>query len=118
MYNYRKKLITPLIVPAFNLVAYNARDLGYSYIWLDEKHSTRIENVNHPKPEPVAITQMFHCGGTCGYAGGCNNMSPMIPAIDRIKYTGLPARAAVRLWRQKPTTVEAAPDMTFYIILE
>jgi hypothetical protein len=118
MFEFKDKLKEPTIVPAFNLVAYNARDFGYNWIWLDEKNSTHIENVNHPAKEPVRITHMFHCGGTCGFAGGCNNMSPMIPAIDRIKYTGLPAKAAIRLWKEKPSSVDQAPDFTFYVILE
>jgi hypothetical protein len=118
MYDFRDKLIAQTIVPAFNLVGYNARDFGYDWIWLDEKNSSHIENVNHPPKEAVRITHMFHCGGTCGYPGGCNNMSPIIPAIDRIKYTGLPARAAIRLWRQKPASVEQAADFSFYILLE
>jgi hypothetical protein len=118
MFLFKDKLTTQKIVPGFNLVAYNARDFGYNWIWLDEENSTNIENVNHPPKEPVRITQMFHCGGTCGFAGGCNNMSPMIPAIDRIKYSKLPAKAAVRLWKERPSNVDQAPDVSFYIILE
>jgi hypothetical protein len=118
MFVFKDKLTTQTIVPAFNLACYNARDFGYNWIWLDEENSSNIENVNHPPKEPVRIIQMFHCGGTCGFAGGCNNMSPMIPAIDRIKYSRLPAKAAVRLWKEKPSSVDQAPDVSFYVILE
>ena len=118
MFEFKDKLKLQTIVPGFTLVAYNARDFGYNYIWMDEKHSTNIVNVNRPPEEAVRITQMFHCGGTCGFAGGCNNMSPRMTAIDCIKYTNLPARAVVRLWKQKPANVNRAPDFTFYVVLE
>ncbi len=117
LFQLRMKLIDPVIYPAFNLVAYNARDLGFHYIWLAEDKSINIENMENPKPEPVEIRQMIHCGGTCGYNGGCNNMSPEILAIDRIKYTKLPARAYVKLWQEKPKSVNDEADMVFMIDL-
>ena len=118
MNDFRDKLLEQTIVPAFNIAAYNARDFGYNYIWLDEKGSQNIVNVNHPAPEAAQIVQMIHCGGTCGYAGGCNNMSPHMKAIDCVKYTNLPARAKVLLWKQRPASVTQPPDLTFYISLE
>ncbi len=118
LYIYRDKLKEPSIIPAFNLVAYNARDFGYDYIWLDEKTSTNIINSNHPAREPIKILQMIHCGGTCGFPGGCNNMSPSMPAIDRVKYTKLPAKATIRLWKNKPSSVDNVADFLFELNLE
>lgn len=118
MNDFREKLTEQTIVPAFNIAAYNARDFGYNFIWVDEKNSQNIVNVNKPEPQAAQIVQMIHCGGTCGYAGGCNNMSPHMKAIDCIKYTNLPAKAKVLLWKQKPDNISQAPDFTFFITLE
>jgi hypothetical protein len=118
MNDFREKLLEQSIVPAFNIAAYNARDFGYNYIWLDEKSSQNIVNVNHPAPEAAQIVQMIHCGGTCGYVGNCNNMSPHMKSIDCIKYTSLPARAKVLLWKEKPGSITQTPDFIFYITLE
>ncbi len=111
------KMKEQVVVPGFSLVAYNARDFGFNYIWLEEKESNNIENTAHPT-EPTQITQMIHCGGTCHYPGGCNNMSPSIPSIDRIKYNGLPAKAVIKLWREKPSKADQPADMNFTIELE
>lgn len=99
----------------FSLVAYNARDMGFNYIWLDTKQSIRVQNDN-ATDRAVAIKQFIHCGGTCGYPGNCNNMSPFIAEIDRCRFLGLPARAVVNLWREEPTSVGQAPD--FMVIID
>lgn len=98
----------------FSLVAYNARDFGFNYIWLNERASTRVTNDNSTN-EAVQIVQFIHCGGSCGYPGNCNNMSPYMASIDRCRFTGLPARAAVYLWRDEPSSVAQKPDMVVYI---
>jgi len=118
LYRFRTKLVKPLIYPAFSLVAYNARDFGFNYIWLAPEKSINVENYAKPAAEAVRINQMLHCGGTCGYPGGCNNMSPRNIAIDRIKYSKLPARAYVKLWRAKPAKVTDDADMIFLIDLK
>lgn len=99
---------------SFSLVAYNARDMGYKYIYLDAKKSKAVENDNHPK-DAAFIRQFIHCGGTCGYPGDCNNMSPYIAEIDRCRLNKLPARAVVYLWKERPDNVEAKPDFTYII---
>lgn len=98
----------------FSLVAYNARDMGYSFIYLDTKRSKDVENDNHPH-DATFIQQFIHCGGTCGYPGGCNNMSPFIAEIDRCRLNKLPASAVVYLWKERPASVESKPDFTYYI---
>ncbi len=98
----------------FSLVAYNARDMGFEYIYLDEGRSRNIQNDNHPRA-PVQISQMFHCGGTCGYPGGCNNMSPFMAEIDRCRFIDLPAQAHVCLWKERPASVADSPDFVFFL---
>lgn len=118
--NFQKNLLAhpalkmPMMIQNFSLVAYNARDFGYNYIYLDESKSINVRNDN-PTQNAVCIRQMIHCGGTCGYPGGCNNMSPFTPEIDRCRFMSLPARAYILLWRQAPAAVTAPPDMTFLL---
>ncbi len=105
----------PNIMPnQFSLVAYNARDFGYGYIWLNEARSINVSNDNR-FTEPTTIRQMLHCGGTCGYEGGCNNMSPFMKEIDRCRINKLPARACVYLWRDEPQNVAKRPDFIFLL---
>lgn len=99
---------------AFSLVAYNAKDFGFNYIWLDPHRSVNVKNDNRTN-SAVAIRQFIHCGGTCGYPGNCNNMSPFIKEIDRIHFTQLPARAVVALWKEEPVGVSSKPDMYFLL---
>ncbi|MBU1853273.1 MAG: hypothetical protein KJ957_04450 [Candidatus Omnitrophica bacterium] len=59
---------------------------------------------------------MIHCGGSCGYPGGCNNVSP--EALDfRVKVNELPANIHVKLWRNEPENVNQKPDMLFMLDL-
>jgi len=63
------------------------------------------------------IKQMIHCGNSCQYAGGCNNMSPAQPDIDEFDCSQLPARANIRLWKGAPLTKDSKPDLTVFIDL-
>jgi hypothetical protein len=105
------------VAARFALVAYNARDFGFNWLWVSPSASKNIKNVRKPK-SATKIDQMIHCGNSCGYPGGCNNMSPSIPDIDEIEFTDLPASAVILLWKSKPATVEQQPDMTFVINLQ
>jgi hypothetical protein len=98
----------------FGLVAYNARDFGFQYIYADIAKSINIVNTNGCN-SPVLIKQFIHCGNSANYPGGCNNMSPAMPEIDRFAITTLPARACVYLWKNQPVSIADKPDFTFYI---
>src|SRR5579883_2214248 len=87
-----KMLRGPAYIKRFSLVAYNARDFGYKFIYFNQAKSINVVNDN-PTSEAVSIRQFIHCGGTCGCPGTCcNNMSPFIEEIDRLRLTKLPAR--------------------------
>jgi hypothetical protein len=101
----------------FALVGYNARDFGYHWLWVDPELSSNIQCVMEPK-SATEIRQFIHCGGSCGYPGGCNNMSPGIAELDRMRYTALPAMAYIQLWKNKPSNVQDPPDLTFILRLE
>lgn len=97
----------------FSFIAYNARDFGYHWAYLSPHQSPNIHSWR--AWEPVQITQMLHCGGSCGYPGGCNNMSPQIPTLDYNSLTGLPAHATILLWKEEPDKISQPPDMTFVV---
>ncbi len=98
----------------FGLIAYNAADFGYKYIYLDLSKSL---NITAPMKidRPVLIKQIIHCGGTCQIPGGCNNMSPAQPEIDEFHCTALPARANIRLWKEQPANKDIRPDLSVYL---
>lgn len=106
-----------LPIRTFGLVCYNARDFGYNYIYVPIDQSKNIKNPNDPR-SPIAIEHFIHSGNSCGYPGGCNNMSPAMPAIDNFQVTNLPATVKVLLWKQKPHSAQSPPDMTVFIELK
>ncbi len=97
----------------FSLIAYNARDLNLSYLYLSPENSRNLTPTNVFNA-PIAIPQFIHRGGSCSYPGGCNNMSPDTPEFDGIEIQRLPAQAVIWLWRDKPTK-STTPEMTFVI---
>jgi len=99
---------------SFGLIAYNARDFGFQYLYLDLAKSINVINVNGCS-DAILIKQMLHCGNSSKYPGGCNNMSPAMPEIDHFAITALPARACVYLWKNKPSSPKDKADFTFYL---
>lgn len=95
------------------LIAYNARDLGFGYLYIDPVKSEGVECTNGCG-RAVAIRQFIHRGGSCGYPGGCNNMSPYQPELV-IDVKMIPARAYIKLWRTYPQDVNGHCDMTVMI---
>jgi hypothetical protein len=98
----------------FDLISYNARDFNLNYIYVSYPDSVNVDK--NPKPtEAYAIPHYIHQGGSCGYPGGCNNMSPPSPPIDGLELTGFPAQIVIWLWREAPDTLERSPDMVYVI---
>lgn len=98
----------------FGLVAYNARDFDLNFLYIVPEQSRNITN-SHKSREPWLINQMIHCGDSCKYPGGCNNMSPAASEVDDISLDGLPARACIYLWRNRPQNTAQRPDFTYVI---
>jgi hypothetical protein len=99
---------------SFDIQAYNARDMGYAYIFIP---SSGLKNVtaDQPASEPFPNPQYFHTGGSCGYPGGCNNQSPGCDALN-FHVQQLPARLEVWLYRG-PANKSQRPDFTCFIDL-
>ncbi|MFH1126346.1 MAG: hypothetical protein V1703_04410 [Candidatus Altiarchaeota archaeon] len=103
-------------------VAYNARDMGFNYLYIDTEKSSNINLFSKHsllrfilwRNEPVQIKQFIHLGGSCGYPGGCNNISPHQSEFV-FRYYHLPARIHLKLWRDKPDDTSQKPDMVYII---
>jgi hypothetical protein len=102
--------------PEFSLISYNARDFGFDYIYVSYADSQNVSKATIPT-DAYANLQFIHRGGSCGYLGGRNNMSPVTPDIDDIRLEGLPAKVMVWLWKGKPKSVVQASDMRYAIHL-
>jgi hypothetical protein len=112
-------LVRPLSLEdaSFDLVAYNARDLGLDYLYMAPQESSHITRAGD-KASLAAIRQYLHRGGSCGREGGCNNMSPYVAELSDWQIEALPARAVILLWRTRPGSVSTPADMTFVIRFE
>lgn len=98
----------------FDLISYNARDFNLNYIYVSYPDSVNVDK--NPKPtDAYAIPHYIHQGSSCGYTGGCNNMSPPSPPIDGLELTGLPAQVVIWLWRESPVSPADIPDMVYVI---
>lgn len=102
------------VSPNLCLQVTNARDLGLEYFYIPPSWVYNI-NMTSPMTGPKLIPQYFHCGGSCGYPGGCNNMSPAFPELDNFTFTALPARICLMFWKHAPTTGQEKPDMIYTI---
>ncbi len=101
---------------SFGLVAYNARDFGYNYIFVPIDQSKNIAN-RIRTTHPVLLEQYLHCGNSCGCRDWCNNMSPEQKEIDHFEFKELPATLKALLWKKKPSSSTDEPDMTVFIEL-
>jgi hypothetical protein len=101
----------------FDLIAYNARDLNMNYMVVSFKDSANIEQWQQSEAV-FPISHFIHRGGSCGYPGDCNNMSPATPEISAYWVTALPARMHIKLWRNEPKSRDQTADMVFTILFE
>lgn len=99
----------------YSLVGLNARDFGYNFAYA---YSTK--NISFDQPDnnlSLNIQQLkdfLHTGGSCGYPGGCNNLSPEQKYLDFTE-TKLPAQISIKLWKKVPRDKNAPADL-YYII--
>ncbi len=100
---------------SFGLITYNARDLNLRYLYLAPAESRNVIAPAAAAGQPVALRHYLHVGSSCGYAGGCNNMSPHIPELEELRIEALPALATLKLWQRRPAGVAAEADFTWMI---
>lgn len=106
---------------AFNGI--NARDLGYPYMYVDMQRSTYKPTFTHDNNVSNQVAQLqnyIHVGSSCRVWGGCNNGSPRQTLLefreDPIDSTQ-DREIYIKLWKEKPASVEDEPDMVERIII-
>lgn len=92
----------------------NARDLGLNYVYIPPSWCYNMR-IGSPMSGTMAIPYFIHCGGSCGYPGGCNNISPRMAEVENMEIIKLPARVILMFWKNAPTTGREPADMTFTV---
>jgi hypothetical protein len=99
----------------FNVVAYNAHDLGMKYVGAIASGTQNVQLIS-PSAKGAIITasllQSTHYDWSCGVPGGCN-------AFTKPEFTfqllALPAKLELHFWPNKPTSSEEAPGLSYII---
>lgn len=99
-----------------DLVAYNARDFGLHWLYVDESSSVNVEWFG-TSGQAARIRQFIHLGGSCGYPGGGNNLSPYQRDLQ-IRVPKFPATAHIRLWHNRPDDINMPPDLSVNLHME
>lgn len=115
---YRAKLNNITYGYPIQLSGINALDFGYNYVYALETNG-----INMMYPESSNMTsdvQIFrnyiHLGGSCRYAGGCNNISPLQNNL-MFYVTRLPADITLKLWKKEPLNKNIKADFYYKIII-
>ena len=101
-----------------SLIGINARDFGYQFVNIDAEKSTGIADYYGGRltNDAVELRDFIHLGGSCGYPGGCNNLSPYNPE-QVFTISTIPGRIHIKLWKSKPASIGQEADFTFVISL-
>jgi hypothetical protein len=100
--------------PNLQLEILNARDFGLAYFYIPPSWAFNI-GMSKPMSGPMLIPQYINSDGSCGYPGGCNNMSPNFAELDNFSLTSLPARLSLMFWKHPPLTGQEKADMIYTI---
>ncbi|HVC09762.1 MAG TPA: hypothetical protein VNH15_07485 [Elusimicrobiota bacterium] len=97
--------------------AYNARDLGFNYLYLDPTRSKNVKKLGDTHYSEK-IVDHAEASDNCGYPSGCNDMDSGGGYGMGLRVTALPAVAVFKLWKgeQRPDASSQA-DATFTIDL-
>ncbi|MBX7138356.1 MAG: hypothetical protein K1X83_10255 [Oligoflexia bacterium] len=114
---YAEKELT-VAQASFSLISYNALDFGYRYMYAAMGESSNIVNPNDRGKAFKVLSGFFTTDG-CGYAAGCNisyDLAGTPSTFFRVfRFSDLPAKLVVKLWREAPADINIAPDVRFEI---
>lgn len=101
----------------------NANDLGYKYAYMDKSrgvgiYSDQKYSNNSLKKDIKEISGYYTIGSACGYTGGCNNYAPYWQYYNHIYLKKIPASFNIKLWKNRPQSVEQKADINFEMIFE
>lgn len=109
-YNDVKSLLNdswPQSELTFDLRAYNARDFGYNFIYVDANNSRNLAKL---PPNIIAINQQVTTKTRGSCAPSCNDINTPDELVG-FKLKGLPAKCSFLLWKKKPDTYLQSPDL-------
>lgn len=95
----------------------NALDFGYKYIYAFDTKNIDMMYSSNITQTPGMFIDYIHVGGSCGYEGGCNNISPM-QNDKMISVKALPAEINLKLWKKQPRDKYSKADMYYRIIFK
>lgn len=104
---------TELKTRNLGLVTLNSQDFGMNWMYPDYSRSSFAVLRQNPE-NPIQLKQYIHNGRSCGYPGGCNNLSPSQPELA-VRVEKLPAQMAIKLWRRFPSSPASDGDFLFVI---
>ena len=114
-YNMVKSMMNgnwPLTNLGFNLNAYNAKDFGFNYIYIDASKSKNMQKYSADiKPISQNIAQNKSCGPSC------NDLVGTPDDLIGIKLKDVPAQCHILLWKEKPSSYVRPADMTVDVIV-
>lgn len=97
----------------FDLYAYNARDFGYNFMYVEPTNSSNISKFTS---DVVPITQGLGTRTRDTCAPSCNDLVDTPEAIQGFKIKNLPAKCRILLWKLKPQSYLAPTDLTIDLI--
>lgn len=104
----------------------NARDLGFKYGYVFNKENIEFTDKNSSiDKELYTFKDYLSVGNSCGIEGGCNNIfqrhnNLMFYFGDEYRLRLDSTRAIIdfKLWKEKPASVLAKPDMYYRLLFE
>ena len=95
---------------ALNMI--NARDFGYDYAYVSASKNVHFMADDNIAVAPMPITDEIKVEGLCGQTGGCNGTAKA-PEGQLFQIESYPASLTIKLWREKPMSVSAEPDLIY-----
>lgn len=114
-YNMVKSMMSgnwPITNLGFNLNAYNARDFGFNFIYVD---ASKSKNLQKYSSDVKGIGQGIAQNKSC--APSCNDVTGSPDDLLGIKLKDVPAQCHILLWKEKPSSYVVPADMTVDIII-
>lgn len=102
----------PISEIAFDIFAYNARDFGYNYLYIEPNKSS---NISKMPPDVIAIEQVLGTKTRDSCAPSCNDI--ITPdALIGYKLKNLPAKCHILLWKSKPASHVTPEDFKIDLV--
>ncbi|MBY0357614.1 MAG: hypothetical protein K2W82_06400 [Candidatus Obscuribacterales bacterium] len=112
IFNQANQVVSPPIQFSdihFDLSAFNAKDFGYNYMYVDPSQSS---NINKYPNAVIEISENFQAITADSPSGSCNELRSVDDAVKDFSLKDLPAKLHICLWKEKPASYLAKPDFS------